>query len=123
MSGRRAVRARIGGREPFLARYVDHTGRCIEERCHRLTQMVRQTGLVETTPLFVDGILYLTEPLGAVVAVDGETGKSLWRWSRPLPEELKHIGFPRTYGGGRYQTHDAGLRPFTRAAQSRSYFS
>lgn len=60
---------------------------------------VRQRGIVETTPLFVDGILYLTEPTGAVVALDGATGKVLWRWSRPAPEEAKHIGFPRVNRG------------------------
>lgn len=56
-------------------------------------------GLVETTPLAVDGIVYITEPLGAVVAVDGATGKTLWRWSRPVADDVVHIGFPRVNRG------------------------
>ncbi|MDB5702196.1 MAG: quinoprotein glucose dehydrogenase [Sphingomonadales bacterium] len=37
-----------------------------------------------TTPLAVDGVIYLASPYGRVVALDGATGVE--RWSFPLPE-------------------------------------
>ena len=43
---------------------------------------------VETTPLVVDGVMYLTRPLNDVVALDAETGELLWEYSWPLPEVL-----------------------------------
>jgi alcohol dehydrogenase (cytochrome c) len=58
----------------------------------------RQPGPVEVTPLVVDGVMYTTEPLGSVVALDVRTGRSLWRWSRPVSKAL-HIGFPRVNRG------------------------
>ena len=36
----------------------------------------------ETTPLAVDGILYLTTPFSRLVALDGSTGRELW-WFDP----------------------------------------
>jgi len=56
-------------------------------------------GLVETTPLVVDGIMYLTEPPSTVTALDARTGKLLWTWSPELPDEVLHIGFPRVNRG------------------------
>jgi quinoprotein glucose dehydrogenase len=37
----------------------------------------------ETTPLAVDGRLYLTTPSGRVVSLDGDTGRELWRFDPP----------------------------------------
>jgi quinoprotein glucose dehydrogenase len=34
----------------------------------------------ETTPLVVDGVLYLTTPSNRVIALDAETGKELWQF-------------------------------------------
>ena len=56
-------------------------------------------GAFETTPLVADGILYLTEPPGSVVALDVRSGRSLWTWTRPLPKKLLTLGFPRTNRG------------------------
>ena len=42
----------------------------------------------ETTPLVVDGIMYITVPPGDVYALDAETGARLWRYSRQLPPKL-----------------------------------
>ena len=56
-------------------------------------------GLVETTPLVVDGIMYLTEPASTVTALDARTGKMLWTWSPDMPDDVKHIGFPRVNRG------------------------
>lgn len=44
---------------------------------------------VETTPLVVDGIMYLTEPPNNVLAVDAATGQRLWSYSRRLPPDMK----------------------------------
>ena len=41
--------------------------------------------MVETTPLVVDGIMYLTEPPSNVVALDAKTGRQYWRYRRELP--------------------------------------
>jgi alcohol dehydrogenase (cytochrome c) len=52
-----------------------------------------QTGLTghkfETTPLVIDGTLYATGPLNTAWAIDGKTGKQIWRYQRQLPEGLK----------------------------------
>ncbi|SVC23254.1 uncharacterized protein METZ01_LOCUS276108, partial [marine metagenome] len=56
-------------------------------------------GLVETTPIVVDGIMYLTEPPSTVTALDARTGKMLWTWSPQMPDEVLHIGFPRVNRG------------------------
>jgi alcohol dehydrogenase (cytochrome c) len=56
-------------------------------------------GLVETTPIVVDGVMYLTEPPSTVTALDARTGKLIWTWSPQMPDEVKHIGFPRVNRG------------------------
>ena len=37
----------------------------------------------ECTPLAVDGVLYVSTPSGRVVALDGDTGRELWRFDPP----------------------------------------
>jgi len=44
---------------------------------------------VETTPLVVDGVMYLTEPPSDVAALDPETGRLFWRYRRALPTDTK----------------------------------
>ena len=44
--------------------------------------------MVETTPLVVDGIMYLTEPPSNVVALDAATGRQYWRYRRELPNRI-----------------------------------
>lgn len=41
--------------------------------------------VVETTPLVVDGVMYVTEPPSNVVAIDAKTGRTFWRYVRTLP--------------------------------------
>lgn len=41
-------------------------------------------GSFETTPLVVDGVMYLTTPFNHVVAVDTRTGKQLWRYEHKI---------------------------------------
>jgi alcohol dehydrogenase (cytochrome c) len=60
---------------------------------------IRQPGLIETTPLVADGIMYVTEPPSTVTALDLRSGRSIWSWSRPMPRNLRTIGFPRVNRG------------------------
>ncbi len=41
---------------------------------------------VETTPLVVDGVMYITEPPSDVTALDTRTGRPLWKYRRTIPE-------------------------------------
>jgi len=43
---------------------------------------------VETTPLVVDGIMYLTRPPNDIVALDAETGRTLWTYSYRNPSRV-----------------------------------
>ena len=52
---------------------------------------VFQTGVRgphETTPLVIDGIMYLTTPQNHAYAVDTRTGRPLWHYQRTLPKEM-----------------------------------
>ena len=46
------------------------------------------TNVVETTPLVVDGVMYITEPPSNVVALDAVTGRAYWRYRRALPDKI-----------------------------------
>jgi alcohol dehydrogenase (cytochrome c) len=50
-----------------------------------------QTGLAghkfEATPIVVDGVLYVSGAMNFAWAIDGKTGKQLWRYQRQLPPE------------------------------------
>ena len=43
---------------------------------------------VKTTPLVVDGVMYLTQPPNDVVALDIRTGQSFWSYKRNIPERV-----------------------------------
>ena len=60
---------------------------------------VRRSGFIETTPLVVDGVMYLTEPPSTVAALDLRTGRRLWSWSPVLPNNVVTIGFPSVNRG------------------------
>jgi quinoprotein glucose dehydrogenase len=44
----------------------------------------RKPAKLEATPLMVDGTLYLSTPLGRVVALDPETGRARWTYDIPI---------------------------------------
>jgi len=46
------------------------------------------THRLETTPLVVDGIMYLSGPQGDVVALDAATGRAFWHYRRRLPAKV-----------------------------------
>jgi alcohol dehydrogenase (cytochrome c) len=41
-----------------------------------------------TTPLVLDGVMYVTSSHGKIFAVDARTGKQIWAYSHPLPEGI-----------------------------------
>ncbi len=43
----------------------------------------------ETTPLVIDGVMYVSEPPSNVVALDTRTGRPLWRYRRPMPPDIR----------------------------------
>ena len=45
---------------------------------------------VETTPLVVDGIMFVTGPLNNAAALDARTGYPLWKYTRRLPAIASH---------------------------------
>jgi alcohol dehydrogenase (cytochrome c) len=60
-----------------------------------------QTGVADGlggTPLFVDGILYLTAAWDHVFAIDARTGAELWRYKRRLPQKLNYCCGPINRG-------------------------
>ncbi len=42
----------------------------------------REAGTIETSPLVIDGIVYITEKPNIVTALDGRTGRPLWTYRR-----------------------------------------
>ncbi len=43
----------------------------------------------ETTPIVVDGIMFISEPPSNVTAIDTRTGRALWKYRRVLPDDLR----------------------------------
>ena len=52
---------------------------------HHIPQLDR----AETTPLVVDGVMFITESPSNVTAVDAATGRPFWRYEHPLPDDLR----------------------------------
>src|SRR5207245_2148657 len=52
------------------------------------TYQTTQAAKFSTSPIVIDGVLYISEPMGPVVALDGRTGRPLWRYSRRPPQDL-----------------------------------
>jgi alcohol dehydrogenase (cytochrome c) len=50
---------------------------------------VGDLGQFETTPLVVDGVLYGTGQNDRAFALDGRTGRAIWRYQRNLPDKLQ----------------------------------
>src|SRR5262245_24030405 len=50
---------------------------------------IQQPAKFSVSPIVIDGVLYISEQPGDVVAVDGRTGRPLWRYSRRLPNDLR----------------------------------
>jgi alcohol dehydrogenase (cytochrome c) len=59
------------------------TGNVHRLRAKWIYQMHKQK--VETTPIVVDGVMYVTRPPSDVIALDAETGRALWTFEYKLP--------------------------------------
>ena len=52
----------------------------------------------EVSPIVADGVMYVSGPNSAA-ALDLTTGRELWTWRRPVPQDYKNIGFGRVNRG------------------------
>ena len=52
-------------------------------------RQVDETDTFETSPIAVDGTLFVTEPPNVVEALDAATGRPLWRYRKELPNDLR----------------------------------
>ena len=55
-------------------------------------QWTFQTGVAgkfEASPIVIDGVLYVGGPMNNAWAVDGRTGRQIWRYQRPVPDGVK----------------------------------
>ncbi len=59
----------------------------------------KQTGTQETSPVVVDGVMYISESPTIVTALDARTGRAFWTWRRNIPRSIKTIGFSQSNRG------------------------
>jgi len=60
-----------------------------------------QTGVpdgLHTSPLVVDGVIFLSTAWNHVFAIDARTGAEIWHYRRTLPDELKYCCGPVNWG-------------------------
>src|SRR5262245_32379687 len=60
----------------------------------------RVRGGHETTPLVIDGVMYLTTPQNHAYAVDVRTGRPIWHYQRTLPKDMSLCCGPQNRGFG-----------------------
>lgn len=60
---------------------------------------VKNPGVVETSPIVVDGLMYIAEPPSTVTALDPKSGRPVWSWTPAMPRHVLNIGFPATNRG------------------------
>ncbi len=74
------------------------------ENVHQLSaQWTFQTGTLgsfQTTPIVVDGVLYVTGFNNNAWAIDARSGRQIWRYRRELPEDLHNCCGPVNRGFG-----------------------
>tara|TARA_Y100000588_G_scaffold393861_2_gene511625 strand:+ start:350 stop:2008 length:1659 start_codon:yes stop_codon:yes gene_type:complete len=51
---------------------------------------LRALDRAETTPVVVDGVMFVTESPSNVIALDARTGEQFWRYNYDLPEEVNY---------------------------------
>ena len=83
--------------------WMTYSGQYDSQRFSRLTDINRDTvgdlqlgwvrqldtlGQVQTSPLVVDGVMYITTPENEVLALDAATGQVFWSYIHPLEEAL-----------------------------------
>src|SRR5713226_8168317 len=65
-----------------------HTGNAGKLRMAWMRQ-VNELDTFETSPLVVDGTLFITAPPNVVEALDAATGRVLWHYRKDLPRDLR----------------------------------
>jgi len=65
-----------------------HTGNVGKLRIAWMRQ-VNELDTFETSPIVVDGTLYITEPPNIVSALDARTGRTLWSYRKEIPKDLR----------------------------------
>jgi len=65
-----------------------HPGNVSKLRIAWMRQM-NEMDTLETSPIVVDGTLYITVPPNGVEALDGATGRVLWNYRKDLPNDLR----------------------------------
>jgi quinoprotein glucose dehydrogenase len=78
-----------------------------------LEQYRTTPGFFESTPLMIDGVLYVTTPFNSVAALDAESGKELWRFdgeAYKLGQLLSSSGWKLR--GTAFWRGDGGMRIF-----------
>jgi alcohol dehydrogenase (cytochrome c) len=100
---------RIAGAESAPSDWLTYSGNYQAHRFSPLSQITRQnvaqlkpfwiyqvrrTGIVETSPIVADGVMYITEPPSTVTALDVRTGRPLWTWTPAIPTDVIIIGSP-----------------------------
>ena len=88
--------------------WLTYGGSYKSQRYSALDQINRQTvsrlkmawayqlrpGVVETSPLVADGVLYVTEPPSTVTAIDVRSGRPVWSYTPAIPPDVIIIGSP-----------------------------
>lgn len=59
----------------------------------------KEGGILESAPVVVDGVMYVTSPPSTVTALDARSGIKIWSWSPVLPQVVYTIGLYRTNRG------------------------
>jgi alcohol dehydrogenase (cytochrome c) len=105
---------RLANAEREPGHWLTYSGNYQSHRFSPLTQITPQNvanlkvawvyqtfdrGRFETSPLVVDGVMYLTEMPSRVTALDLRTGRKLWTWQRQEARRAKIIGFGPTNRG------------------------
>src|SRR6478736_1237891 len=100
---------RIAASDTDPASWLTYSGNYQAQRFSALTQVTRQnvtqlkpawiyqmrnSGIVETTPIVADGVMYITEPPSTVTALDVRTGRPLWTYTPNIPNDVIIIGSP-----------------------------
>jgi alcohol dehydrogenase (cytochrome c) len=65
-----------------------HTGNAGKLRMAWMRQ-VNELDAFETSPIVVDGTLFITAPPNVVEALDAATGRALWSYQKDLPKDLR----------------------------------